>query len=124
MIYLDTHVVVWLYVGDLSKFSNPAKTALNTHPVVISPMVILELSYLQEIGRVKTQPSVMFDYLSDRIGLKISDVPFEQVIASAVQQIWTRDPFDRVIVGHAAVHGCELVTKDDEIRDNYIHTVW
>ncbi len=124
MIYLDTHVVVWLYVGDLSKFSNPAKTALNTHPVVISPMVILELSYLQEIGRVKTQPSVMFDYLSDRIGLKISDVPFEQVIASAVQQTWTRDPFDRVIVGHAAVHGRELVTKDDEIRDNYIHTVW
>jgi PIN domain nuclease of toxin-antitoxin system len=124
MIYLDTHVVVWLYVGDLSKFSNPAKTALNTHPIVISPIVILEVTYLHEIGRLKTQPSAMIDYLSNRIGLKISDVPFEQVIASALQQTWTRDPFDRIIVGHAAIHEHGLVTKDDEIRDNYIHAVW
>ncbi|MCP4995668.1 MAG: type II toxin-antitoxin system VapC family toxin [Gammaproteobacteria bacterium] len=56
LIYLDTHVVVWLYVGDLSKFSHPAKAALNTSPLVISPMVILELTYLHEIGRVKAQP--------------------------------------------------------------------
>ena len=41
MIYLDTHVVVWLYLADMSKFSVPAKTAINTHELKISPRVNL-----------------------------------------------------------------------------------
>ncbi len=45
MIYLDTHVVVWLYLGEMSKFSIPAKTAINTQALKIFPMVALELTY-------------------------------------------------------------------------------
>ena len=51
MIYLDTHVVVWLFLGDLTRLSQAAKTAISTHPIAISPIVTLELTYLHEIGR-------------------------------------------------------------------------
>lgn len=42
MIYLDTHVVVWLYLGDMSKFSVSAKAVINAHKRKISPVVGLE----------------------------------------------------------------------------------
>ena len=124
MIYLDTHVVVWLYLGDMSKFSLSVKTAMNAHELKISPIVALELTYLHEIGRLRPTAEIILDYLADRLRLKFCDVPFEQVIGSAMKQTWTRDPFDRIIVGHAALQECTLVTKDGDIHDNYVHTIW
>lgn len=124
MIYLDTHVVVWLYVGDVSVFTPSAKSVLDTALLMISPVVALELTYLYEIGRLKTPADMMLDYLSTRIGLTISDLPFAQVIAAAVKQSWTRDPFDRIIVGQAAAQTCGLVTKDRTIREHYAAAIW
>ncbi|MDY0091684.1 MAG: PIN domain-containing protein [Candidatus Vecturithrix sp.] len=124
MIYLDTHVVVWLYLGDLLKFSTPAKTAINANELNISPIVALELTYLHEIGRLKPSTEVVLAYLANRLRLKCCDIPFEKVIASAMKQTWTRDPFDRIIVGHAAIKECDLVTKDEHIHNNYVHAIW
>jgi predicted nuclease of predicted toxin-antitoxin system len=42
----------------------------------------------------------------------------------AVEQIWTRDPFDRIIVGQAALHQTMLVTKDRAMRKHYPHAFW
>lgn len=49
MIYLDTHVVVWLYAGLTAKLSDLAKLLINKHELYISPIVRLELQYLYEI---------------------------------------------------------------------------
>jgi len=124
MIYLDTHVVVWLYVGDLSVFSPDTKRALDTTPLMISPVVALELTYLYEIGRLRVPAATIIDYLSTRIDLTTCDLPFEQVITNAVNHTWTRDPFDRIIVGQAAVHSRGLVTKDRSIREHYAQAIW
>ena len=53
MIYLDTHVVVWLYAGLTEKLSQKAITLIEDNDICISPIVKLELSYLQEIERIK-----------------------------------------------------------------------
>ena len=124
MIYLDTHVVVWLYLGDMSKFSISAKAVINAHELKISPVVGLELTYLHEIGRLRPSAEIVLTYLVDRLRLKLCDIPFEQVIASAMKQTWTRDPFDRIIVGHAAIQECDLVTKDAHIHNNYVRAIW
>lgn len=124
MIYLDTHVVVWLYVGNRSVFGARAQQAINSYPLLISPVVKLELTYLYEIGRVRTSPPIMLEYLSDRIGLKMCDLPFVQVISAAVHQTWTRDPFDRILVGQAAIQRNGFVTKDRIIREHYDLAIW
>ena len=124
MIYLDTHVVVWLYMGDLSKLSSHARDVIREHELRISPMVILELGYLHEIGRLTTFPKIITDFLNEAVGLNVCNVPFEDIIISAMTQIWTRDPFDRIIVGHAAHQQCVLVTKDEKIREHYSRAVW
>lgn len=45
--YFDTHVVAWLYAGRVDLFSRRAATAIEDGELLISPMVTLELQYLQ-----------------------------------------------------------------------------
>ena len=49
---------------------------------------------------------------------------FQHVITLALQQTWTRDPFDRIIVGQAALQQRTLVTKDHAMRGHYPYAVW
>ena len=124
MIYLDTHVVVWLYAGKIEKLSEQAKKLINDHEVIISPVVRLELQYLFEIQRVTDEANeIVFD-LSDRIGLKMCDKSFNTIVSGALDLSWTRDPFDRIIVANAAVNHNILVTKDQNILENYEKAMW
>ena len=52
MIHLDTHVVVWLYTGEIERLSDAAVEALEAEELIVSPMVQLELTFLHEIGRL------------------------------------------------------------------------
>ncbi len=124
MIYLDTHVAVWLYAGDISRLSQNAKKAVNEHSLIISPMVSLEMTYLHEIGRLNTDMPVIAAYLKEAVGLEICSIPFGKVVDYAIKQTWTRDPFDRLIVAQAAVTKSGLITKDEMIRKHYKYSVW
>ena len=64
MIYLDTHVVVWLYAGKIEKLSEQAKELINGHEVIISPVVRLELQYLFEIQRITDEANEIVSDLS------------------------------------------------------------
>ncbi|WDN88759.1 hypothetical protein BuS5_01727 [Desulfosarcina sp. BuS5] len=124
MIYLDTHIVVWLYAGKVEKLSEPAKELINDHEVFISSVVRLELQYLFEIQRITDEANeIVFD-LSDRIGLKICDKSFNTIVSSALNFSWTRDPFDRIIVANAMINQNILVTKDQNILKNYEKAIW
>src|SRR5580704_6497916 len=103
MIYLDTHVAVWLYGGLLDKFTPKAKDYLENHELMISPMVYLEIQYLYEIKRVTLGAAKMIDYLVAKLGLTISNEPFIQIAQAASHMDWTRDPFDRLIVANAKI---------------------
>jgi PIN domain nuclease of toxin-antitoxin system len=122
--YLDTHAVAWLYEGKLKKFPKNLLIMMAKNELLISPMVVLELTYLYEIKRVQEPSDKVIDTFNKAIGLKICDLPYSQVIAEAIQQTWTRDPFDRIIVGQAAVAQSILVSKDENILKNYVHAIW
>lgn len=124
MIYLDTHIVVWLYAGLLEKFSQSVKTILNENEILISPIVRLELQYLFEIGRVKEPAHVIVADLADRIGIRICEKNFNAIVSQALLFSWTRDPFDRVIVANAALNDNILISKDRNIVEHYAHTRW
>jgi len=124
LIYLDTHVVVWLYAGDLNLFSPRVQRDLEENALFISPIVSLEVQYLHEIGRITTEASEVIDELRRAIDLQISDIPFSQVVAQALRNTWTRDPFDRIITAQAALGQHRLLTKDRTIRDHYDRAYW
>ncbi len=124
MIYLDTHVVVWLYAGLVEKFSPAVKDLMNENEIYISPMVRLELHYLYEIQRVTDDANTMIADLSNRIDLKVCQKDFDAIISQATTLSWTRDPFDRVIVAHAGLNENVLVSKDQNILTNYAYARW
>jgi PIN domain nuclease of toxin-antitoxin system len=125
LIYLDTHVVAWLYgTGPDSLTDKVARLLEGSDEIRISPMVRLELQYLFEIGRVGQRPLPVLDALQSTLGLAVCDAPFPAVVRIAESQVWTRDPFDRAIVAQAFLFDAPLVTKDAGIHTNYSRAVW
>jgi len=124
MIYLDTHVVVWLYAGDIQRFSAVARERLEQDELLISPIVQLELEYLREIERFDADSALVLESLQSSVGLSICDQSFLQVVAESVALAWTRDPFDRLIVAHAMTRNAEVMTKDRVIHQHYTRAVW
>ncbi|NKQ35466.1 MAG: type II toxin-antitoxin system VapC family toxin [Chloroflexi bacterium] len=124
MIYLDTHVVVWLYAGLLEKFNQQVGEALNDQEVYISPVVRLELRYLYEIERITVDADAIVTDLSSRIGLNVCGKDYNAIVTQAMEVTWTRDPFDRLIVAHAALHDDILISKDQNILEHYAYALW
>ena len=124
MIYLDTHVVVWLYAGRTDLIPPAALSRIEANDLLISPMVGLELQYLHEAGKTGEPAEVVLGALAGEIGLRQCDLPFAEVAKVARQEDWTRDPFDRLTVAQARLRTAPLLTKDRSIHDHYADAVW
>ncbi len=124
LIFLDTHVAIWLYAGHLELFKPKVLKLINDKQVCISHMVRLEMQYLNEIGRINQKPDIITEALMKEIGLVYSDNSIERIINRAIHLDFTRDPFDRMIVADASINNSILISKDQIIRKNYINSVW
>ena len=124
MIYLDTHAVVWLYAKELSRFTSAGLESLEANDLLISPMVTLELEYLYETGRIQAKSRVICDSLEQAVGLHVCDRSFAAVVRISLDQTWTRDPFDRIIVAQAKLAYAPLLTKDSAIIRHYKKAFW
>lgn len=124
MIYLDTHVLVRLYQGDVEKLTNTVRREIEHHELLVSPAAILELEYLHEIGRLQTSAIKLMDALAADLRAKVCGIPFQQIVEQALNEKWSRDPFDRLIVAHAKAGDAALITKDEYIRRHYRRAVW
>lgn len=124
MIHLDTHVAAWLYAGQTQRIPGPVLTRIEAERLAISPMVELELQYLFEVGRVTVPGFQVLDELSRQISLFVERETFGSAAKEALSQSWTRDPFDRLIVGHALASGSPLATADRTILDHCPLAFW
>jgi PIN domain nuclease of toxin-antitoxin system len=122
--YLDTHVVAWLYAGEFDKLSKAATKGIHDDLPFISPIVILELQYLYDIGRARAPAPKVVETLAEDIGLAVCDLSFATVVQQALHQKWVRDPFDRLIVAQAAANDAPLITRDEKIRRHYKRAIW
>jgi PIN domain nuclease of toxin-antitoxin system len=123
--YLDTSVAVWLAQGDLNRITQTALDAIRDSNLLVSPMVSLELAYLNEINRITLTAQDILLKLKAELGVEVCDVSFPSLITIAINEKWTRDPFDRIIVSHAKANGLSpLISSDEAIRKNYVKTVW
>lgn len=123
-VYLDTHIALWLYSGQIDRISKRAANLINRERIGVSPAVLLELQYLHEIGRVTAASRAIIGDLKRRLGLAVEDRSLETVAERALDLNWTRDVFDRLIVAQAALDNAELITTDRLIRKHYPRAVW
>jgi PIN domain nuclease of toxin-antitoxin system len=106
-------------------FSREAKRHLESDDLLISPMVLLEFSYLFRQKKIGGDAKTMFTALNTSFGVELCWFPFASVAHEALNLDWTLDPFDRLIVAQAQVnHQAKLITRDRLIRQNYENAVW
>lgn len=123
--YLDTHVVLRLTQGRLRTIGPDASRLIRRAELLISPMVLLELEYLHEIRRIVLPAQDILRKVEHELGLRLCNVPFEEVAKAALDEKWTRDAFDRIIVAQAKVRGlAPLISADERIAQHYPRTVW
>jgi PIN domain nuclease of toxin-antitoxin system len=124
MIYIDTHVALWLYEGYTDKFTKKGLSLLENNQILISAMAVLELELLHEIKRSKVSANKIISELEKQIGLQICDTKLTNIIKHAIELNWTRDPFDRLIVANSILSKHQLLTKDSSIQKSCELAVW
>lgn len=124
LVFLDTHVVIWLYDGLRDRLTQKVVKILNKNNLYISPIVNLEIKYLFEVKKIKVTPELVLASLSHSIGVKSSNPNLQNIIDIAIDLDWTRDLFDRMIVAEAYLNNAYLISKDNKIRKHYPLAVW
>lgn len=124
--YLDTNVVVWLAQGSLNRISSKAQKAIQTATnLLLSPIVLVEFEYLHEVGKILIPATDIRVKLEHELGIHMCNLDFLTIVQMALNEKWTRDPFDRLIVAHAKSNGLSpLISADEEIRKRYSRTIW
>jgi PIN domain nuclease of toxin-antitoxin system len=124
LIYLDTHVVAWLFSDRMDLLPAGVRTRIDESDLLISPAVKLELQYLYEINRITFSGEHIVNTLEKEIALRVCDLPFLKVIDVALAASWTRDPFDRLIASQATLRGAPLLTKDGALLTHCEWAEW
>ena len=130
MIFLDTHVVVWLAL-DQTHLSKNARAAINDarengDGLAISDITLLELAVLSSKGRIRLEISL--ESFLEEIEARFIVVPISGracARALGLPATYPKDPADRIIGATALVEGMSLLTADREIRrSRALHTIW
>lgn len=124
---LDTHAVLWSLAGD-SALGDGARKLISSAcrmELVISDIVLLEVSYLSAKGRIEDADGL--DVLLATIADSFRVIPISPEIASLALalELPHGDPFDRVITATAKIHKIPLLTRDRLIvGSGIVETVW
>jgi PIN domain nuclease of toxin-antitoxin system len=123
--YLDTQALVLLAQGSLDRIGSKVTRLLQQADLLYSPMVLLELEFLYEIKRLKQPARDIQRKVEYELAVRLCDLPFSAIASAALDEKWTRDPFDRVIVAHAKANGLAwLISADEVIARHYPRTIW
>ena len=123
--YLDTQVAVWLYYGKVRKLTREAARVIEARDLLLSPMAYLEFDYLLRASRINHGAATIYAGLNSTFGVSLCALPFATVADLALENSWTTDPFDRIIVAQARANGnAPLITADETIAEHYPRAVW
>ena len=114
---LDTHFVIWITSNRKRLRNFPW---LSTYePWTVSPTSLLEIQFLTESGKMKSQTPQLADAIMSDIRFSVDEVSLVALVQKSLQLGWTRDPFDRLIAAHSLVRRIPLCSVDEIILKNH-----
>jgi PIN domain nuclease of toxin-antitoxin system len=109
VILLDTHAVIWLLGGH----RRVEGLIASGQSLLVSPVSLLEIRFLVEARKVRIAERDWEKRIGQDRRFRIDDCRIGDIVTSASELGFTRDPFDRLIAGHAIARGYRLATADD-----------
>ena len=100
-------------------FSGCSSSPPVSSSILGSPVSLLEIQFLHEIGRLKVDRVALAEALAADPRFTIDDISLSVLIDSAVTVDWTRDPFDRLLVAHSLARRLEFCSADRMIRTHH-----
>ena len=122
-VHLDTHVAVWLAAGEPRRLKG-VQARLRRSSLFVSPIVLVELEVLREIGRIRRPVGEVWEILTEDHEVAEAPGDLREIGRYARSLAWTRDPFDRLIVAHALAADAMLLTADGSIREHCPQARW
>jgi PIN domain nuclease of toxin-antitoxin system len=126
-ILLDTHVWIWLSIGDLQSLSVQAQQSLSGGPRWISAISCWELAKLVERRRLGfTIPTLSWMRRSlNENHIRIAELTPEIAVESTNLQGFHRDPADQIIVATSRILEMPVVTVDQRIiQFGDVEAIW
>jgi PIN domain nuclease of toxin-antitoxin system len=123
---LDTCTLLWLARGD-ARFHQRARQVLGGHAdVLVSAVSGWEIAIKHGRGRLPLPVPIerFLPALRDRYGFGTLPIDEESAVHVAKLPSLHTDPFDRMLVSQAIVHGLTIVTPDPLVTQYPARTVW
>lgn len=112
MILLDTNAIIRL------EQNHPrTRGVLKAGRLFVSPVSLLELRMLEESGRARFRTNPVDAIVTDD-RWRVDDPSSLDLLTAALEMSWTRDPYDRMLAGHAKMRGWRLATSDQRILEH------
>lgn len=108
MILLDTNAVLWM----LTHHARARPLAGTKARLYLSPVTVLELKFLTEVGKLSTTPGKSVTDVAEDPRWTLDSPASAALFEEALDLDWTRDPFDRLLVAHAQLRRWRLATGD------------
>lgn len=126
-VLVDTCTFLWM-ADDAPELSEQARAAV-TNPdneVYLSAASVWEIAIKYALGKLPLPEPPRQFIPSQRTLLALTPLPIEEAAVLALDRLPTlhRDPFDRVLVCQALIHGLVLVSPDPQIQQYPIRTLW
>ena len=116
-VLLDTHFLLWIVQESHRLDAYP--WVFNYSPLCISPISIIELQFLAEVGKIKLDLNGLMNGLKQDHRFRLDDVPLMELVSEAVHLTWARDPFDRLLTAHSLARRLALCSVDSVIRQHH-----
>jgi PIN domain nuclease of toxin-antitoxin system len=126
-ILLDTHAFLWWIAGDRRLSARARKLiADGRNELLLSAASGWEVTIKIGLGRIDL-PTPIDPFLGEQLRLNgIEALPIQMAHALSVQRLplLHRDPFDRMLVAQARMEKLSILTRDPQISQYDVETLW
>jgi PIN domain nuclease of toxin-antitoxin system len=124
-ILLDTCTFIWLLTGE-RVFSEAVRAALVSAEISLSAASVWEITLKYTKGALRLPEAPERLVPSARTRYRIASLPIDEASALHLGKLPAlhADPFDRMLVSQAIVHGLTIVTPDPLVTQYPARTMW
>lgn len=116
-ILLDTHFLIWILTRAERIADFPWLDSYR--PWVLSPISLLELQYLSEIGRIELKSTEFLKTIQSDHRFVLDEISSLLLVRHALPLNWTRDPFDRLLAAHSLARNLPLCSVDRVLKSHH-----